>query len=265
MSSDDPLIGRRLASFRIERVLGRGGMATVYYGWDVKLDRPVAIKVIDARYQDDPAYAVRFVNEAKSIATWHHANIIQVYSADDAQGLYYFVMEYVSGQDLGALLDEQRRAGELLPLPEVMRIGRAIANGLDYAHERGVIHRDVKPSNVMVAEDGRVVVMDFGLAMNVAQGTLGTVFGSPQYFAPEQARSSADVVPQSDLYSLGVILYEMLTGRLPFDDLAPLALARQHMEQAPPPPRQFNPLLNAGVEEVLLKALRKTPQDRFQT
>ncbi len=265
MRNDDPLIGRQLASFRIERVLGRGGMATVYYGWDVKLDRPVAIKVIDARYQGDPAYAVRFVNEAKSIATWHHPNVIQVYYADDAQGLYYFVMEYVPGLDLGALLDEQRHAGKLLPLPEVMRIGRAIASGLDYAHERGVIHRDVKPSNVMVAEDGRVVVMDFGLAMNVAHGTLGTVFGSPQYFAPEQARNSADVVPQSDLYSLGVILYEMLTGRLPFDDLAPLALARQHIEQAPPPPRKFNPLLNAAVEEVLLKALRKAPQDRFQT
>ncbi len=265
MSSDDPLIGRQLASFRIDRVLGRGGMATVYYGWDVKLDRPVAIKVIDARYQDDPAYAKRFVNEAKSIATWHHPNIIQVYYADDAQGLYYFVMEYVPGQDLGALLDKQRQSGQLLPLPEVMRLGRAIANGLDYAHARGVIHRDVKPSNVMVAEDGRVVVMDFGLAMNVAQGTLGTVFGSPQYFAPEQARNSAEVVPQSDLYSLGVMLYEMLTGRLPFDDQAPLALARQHMEQAPPPPRQFNPLLNAAVEAVLLKALQKAPPDRYQT
>jgi predicted Ser/Thr protein kinase len=265
MGSDDPLIGRQLASFRIERVLGRGGMATVYYGWDVKLERPVALKVIDARYQDDPAYAVRFVNEAKSIAALRHPNVIQVYYADDAQGLYYFAMEYVTGQDLGALLDEHRRAGKLLPLPEVMRIGRAIANGLDYAHQRGVIHRDVKPSNVMVAEDGRVVLMDFGLAMNVAHGTLGTVFGSPQYFAPEQARNSADVVPQSDLYSLGVILYEMLTGRLPFDDQAPLALARQHMEQEPPPPRQFNPLLSAAVEEVLLKALRKAPQDRFQT
>src|SRR5260221_3780514 len=265
MSTDDPLIGRQLASFRLDRVLGRGGMATVYYGWDVKLDRPVAIKVIDARYQDDPAYAERFVNEAKSIATWHHPNIIQVYYADDAQGLYYFVMENIPGQDLGALLDARQRAGQLLPLPEVMRIGRAIANGLDYAHARGVIHRDVKPSNVMVAEDGRVVVMDFGLAMNVEQGTLGTVFGSPQYFAPEQARSSADVVPQSDLYSLGVILYEMLAGRLPFNDQAPLALARQHMEQAPPPPRQFNPLLNAAAEAVLLKALSKAPGERYQT
>src|SRR6478736_3371062 len=138
MSGDDPLIGRQLASFRIERVLGRGGMATVYYGWDVKLERPVALKVIDARYQDDPAYAVRFVNEAKSIAALHHPNVIQVYYADDAQGLYYFAMEYVPGKDLGALLDEHRRAGKLMPLPEAMRLGRAIANGLDYAHQRGV-------------------------------------------------------------------------------------------------------------------------------
>src|SRR5258708_27736488 len=206
MGNADPLLGRQLASYRMDRVLGGGGMATVYYGWDVKLQRPVAVKVIDARYQGDPAYALRFVNEARSIAAWHHANIIQVYYADDADGFYYFAMEYVAGLDLGALLDQQDRAGKLLPLPEVMRIRPAIANGLDYAHARGGIHRDVKPTNVMVAEDGRVVVMDFGLAMNVEQGTLGTVFGSPQYFAPEQARSSAGVVPQSDLYSLGVML-----------------------------------------------------------
>src|SRR6202040_242877 len=111
MGNGDPLIGRQLASYRIDRVLGRGGMATVYYGWDVKLDRPVAIKVIDARFQDDPAYARRFVNEAKSIAPLDHPNIVQVYYADDAQGLYYFAMEYVPGQDLGALLAQQRRAG----------------------------------------------------------------------------------------------------------------------------------------------------------
>jgi Protein kinase domain len=265
MGNEDPLIGRQLASYRIDRVLGRGGMATVYYGWDIKLERPVAIKVIDARYQGDPAYALRFINEARSIATWHHPNIIQVYYADDADGFYYFAMEYVAGLDLGALLDQQDRAGQRLPLPEVMRIGRAIANGLDYAHARGVIHRDVKPSNVMVAEDGRVVVMDFGLAMNVAQGTMGTVFGSPQYFAPEQARSSADVVPQSDLYSLGVMLYEMLTGRLPFDDPDPLTLARQHLQDAPPSPRLFNPSLSPAVEAVLLKALQKAPTDRYQT
>jgi len=265
MSSDDQLIGSQLGGYRIDRVLGRGGMATVYYGWDVKLERPVAVKVIDVQYQADPAYAQRFLNEARSVAGWHHPNILQVYSAGDQAGLYYFAMEFVLGKDLAALLDQYRRQGQLLPLPEVMRIGRAVANGLDYAHERGIIHRDVKPANVMVAEDGRVVLMDFGLAMNVTQGTMGTVFGSPQYFAPEQARNSANAVPQSDVYSLGVMLYEMLTGRVPFDDPSPTALAMQHIGQEPPRPRLFNPALSAGVEAVLLKALAKDPQSRFQT
>src|SRR6185369_5813638 len=132
--------------------------------------------------------------------------------ADDEDGLYYFVMEYVDGQDLGAILDQFHREGRHMPARDVLRIGRAVANALDYAHARGVIHRDVKPTNVMVAEDGRVVLADFGIAMNVAAGSMGTVFGRPHYFSPEQARNSATVTPQSDLYSLGIILYEMMTG-----------------------------------------------------
>jgi len=265
MTIEDPLIGKQLANFRLDHVLGRGGMATVYSGWDVKLDRPVAVKLIDARHQGDAAYAERFVNEARSIATWHHPNILQVYYADDENGLYYYVMEYVHGQDLGVQLAEDRRQGQRPPLPEVMRIGRAVAAALDYAHARGVIHRDVKPANIMVAEDGRVVLADFGLALNMAQGTLGTAFGSPHYFAPEQARNSAEVVPQSDIYSLGVVLYEMLAGRVPFDDPEPLALAMLHLQQAPPPPRQFNPALSPAVEAVVLRALSKAPADRYQT
>ncbi len=265
MLNEDPLIGRQLGSFRLDRVLGRGGMATVYYGWDVKLDRPVAVKLIDARLQGQADYAQRFVNEARTIATWRHPNILQVYYADDDEGLYYYVMEYVRGQDLSGLLTEQRAAGRPLPLLEVMRVGRAVAEALDYAHAHGVIHRDVKPANIMVAEDSRVVLTDFGLALNVAQGTLGKIFGSPHYFAPEQARNSAEVVPQSDIYSLGVVLYEMLAGRVPFDDPEPLALAMLHLQQAPPPPRQFNPALSPAVEAVVLKALSKAPADRYQT
>jgi hypothetical protein len=265
MMEVDPLIGKQLASFRIERVQGRGGMATVYYGWDVKLERPVAIKVIATHYVGDAAYAARFVNEARVIATWHHPNILQVYYADDQDGLYYFVMEYIDGQDLGAILDQYRKEGRHMPAADVIRIGRAVANALDYAHDRGVIHRDVKPTNVMVAHDGRVVLADFGIAMNVAMGTIGTVFGSPHYFSPEQARSSADVVPQSDLYSLGIILYEMLTGQVPFDDPSPLALAMQQIERLPPLPSTVNPALSPAVENVLLKALQKKPEDRYQT
>jgi len=265
MISNDPLIGRQLANFRIERVMGRGGMAQVYYGWDVVLHRPVAIKVIDARYRDNPAYARRFVQEARSVASWRHDNIIQVFYADDEDGLYYFVMEYVDGFNLGQLLSRYAAEGKRLPFAEVLRIGRAIADALDYAHRKGVIHRDVKPSNVMLAADERVVLTDFGLALAVEQGSFGEVFGSAHYTAPEQARRSSDAVSQSDLYSLGVILYEMLTSMVPFDDPSPTSVALQHMTLSPPTPRTVNPDLNEATEEVLLKALDKSPGARYPT
>ncbi len=265
MISNDPLIGRQLANFRIERVMGRGGMAQVYYGWDVVLHRPVAIKVIDARYRDNPAYARRFVQEARSVAAWRHDNIIQIYYADDEDGLYYFVMEYVDSLNLGQLLSRYAAEGKRVPYAEVLRIGRAIASALDYAHRKGVIHRDVKPSNVMLAADGRVVLTDFGLALAVEQGSLGEVFGSAHYTAPEQARRSSDAVSQSDLYSLGVILYEMLTGAVPFDDPSPTSVALQHMTLSPPTPRAVNPDLNEATEAVLLKALDKSPGARYPT
>ena len=262
---EDPLLGHQLANFRLERVIGRGGMAQVYYGTDVKLQRPVAIKVIDARYRNKPAYAERFVREARALATWRHENITQIYYADDEEELYYYVMEFVDGLDLGDLMTQYVNDGSLMPDEDVIRIGHAVAKALDYAHQRGIVHRDVKPSNVLVARNGRVLLTDFGLAMDVSQGSLGEVFGSPHYMSPEQARHSASAVPQSDLYSLGVILYEMLTGVLPFDDPAPAALALQHITDPPPPPREINPYLNEATAAVLLKALNKQPHERFET
>jgi serine/threonine protein kinase len=263
--TDDPLIGRRLANFRIERLIGHGGMAQVYYGQDVTLHRPVAIKVIDARYRGSESYAERFVREARTVATWRHENIMQVHYADVQEGIYYFVMEYIDGPDLAHLLSQYADDGELMPHEDVLRIGWAVADALDYAHKRGVIHRDVKPSNVMVASDSRVVLADFGLAMDVQQGTMGEVFGTPHYIAPEQARRSADAIPQSDLYALGVVLYEMLTGVVPFDDPSPASLALQHLTLPPPPPRDINPALGVETERVLLKALSKSPDERYQT
>ncbi len=261
----DPLIGKQLANFRIERLIGRGGMAQVYYGQDVKLQRPVAIKVIDARFRDNPLYAQRFVKEARSVARWRHENIIQIYYADDQDSLYYYVMEHIDGPDLASILNSHATRGEKLPFPEILRIGKAIAAALDYAHKHGVIHRDVKPSNIFLSKDGRVVLGDFGLALDVNQGSSGEAFGSPHYISPEQARRSTDAIPQSDLYALGVILYEMLTGVVPFDDISPASLALQHLTQPPPPPRSLNPQLNAETEAVLLKALSKNPRERYPT
>ena len=258
-------MGIKLANYRVERLLKRGGMASVYYGWDIQLERPVAIKLIDARYRDRPGYAERFLREARAVATWHHENILQIYYADNESGLYFYVMEYVRGLDLSQLISQYARENELVPQVDVIRIGQACANALDYAHQKGIIHRDVKPSNLLLSEEGRVVLGDFGIAMDVSQGTMGKVFGSPQYIAPEQARNSADAVSQSDLYSLGVILYEMLTGSLPFDDPSPTSLALQHITQDPPVPRSINAALSGEAEDVLLKALRKLPEERFQS
>jgi serine/threonine protein kinase len=262
---DDPLIGRRIGNYSIERLLGRGGMASVYYGWDIKLARPVAVKVIDVRAGESQAYAERFVREARAVATWRHENIIQVYYADEQDGLYYYAMEYIDGLDLGELLAQYAADGELMADEDVLLVARAVAQALDYAHQQGVIHRDVKPSNVMVTREGRVVLTDFGLAMDAYQGSMGQVFGTAQYISPEQARSSAQAVPQSDLYAFGVMLYEMLTGARPFDDPSAAVVALQHITEPPRPPRELNPRLSDAVQDVLLKALSKSPQERYQS
>lgn len=265
MAPRDALIGQRLADFRIERVLGRGGMAKVYFGWDLKLNRPVAIKVIDERFRHESSYVARFVREASTIATWQHPNIPQVYQMGEEDGIAFFAMEYLHGLDLEQRLQQYTQTGQRLPYGDILRIAKAVASALDYAHRKGIIHRDVKPSNVILSEDGRILLTDFGLAMYVVQGTLGEVFGSPHYMAPEQARSSAEAVSQSDLYSLGVMLYEMLTGQLPFEDPSPTSLALKHITLEPPAPREINPELSPAVEAVLVKALRKSPLERYQS
>jgi eukaryotic-like serine/threonine-protein kinase len=175
--NNDPLIGRQLGAYRVESQIGSGGMAEVYFGWDVKLNRSVAIKVINTCYRGDPAYAERFVQEARTAANWRHENIIQIYYADDLDGLYYFAMEYIDGQNLAEALSSYKADGELISYEDVLMVSRAIAAGLDYAHSKGVIHRDVKPSNVFIERTGRIVLGDFGLSLNLSQGSLGEIFG----------------------------------------------------------------------------------------
>ena len=261
----DPLIGMSLGNFRVDRLIGQGGMATVYYGQDVKLSRPVAIKVLDKRYRNHPAYAGRFVKEARMMAQWRHENILQIYYADDAQGFPYYVMEYVDGQDLGAIMELYHQENTLMPLADAMRVGRAVAGALDYAHRNGVIHRDVKPSNILLSKDRRVLLGDFGMALDIRDGSMGDIFGTPHYISPEQAKRSADAVPQSDIYSLGVIMYEILTGAVPFNDSSPASIALQHISEKPPAPRSINPILPLPVEKVLLKALEKNIRERYQS
>jgi serine/threonine protein kinase len=183
-------------------------MASVYYGIDIQLQRPAAIKVIDDRFRGNSAYTERFVREARAMASWRHPNIPQIYQAGVDHGFYFYAMEHIHGMDLDELSRRYASQDELLPYEDVLRIGRAVADALDYAHQKRAVHRDVKPSNILIAEDGRILLTDFGLVLQADKGTRGEVFGSPHYIAPEQAHSSAGAVSQSDLYALGVILYE---------------------------------------------------------
>ncbi|VAW31588.1 Serine/threonine protein kinase PrkC, regulator of stationary phase [hydrothermal vent metagenome] len=261
--NQDPLIGQQLDEYELISLLGRGGMARVYRGRDVRLKRDVAIKVIDAVYRADEAYRARFEREAQAIAQLEHPHIVRLYRYGEVSGLFYMAMQYVPGQDLRGYLNGLRAQDEWLPALEAARLVRELCGALDYAHSKGIIHRDVKPSNIMLGEDGRSYLTDFGLVWLAGSETKGEIFGSPHYLAPEQAISSAQVVPQSDLYGVGVILYQMFTGQRPFEGVEPLEIVMKQMGEAPPSPQMHRPELNAALTAVILKALAKEPNERF--
>ncbi len=267
MRISDPLIGSQLGDYQIIDLLGRGGMARVYRGFDARLDRYAAVKVIDTPLsaEDEEEYQQRFQREARSIARLNHPCIVGVYQFGQVDSLYYMAMAFVEGRDLGQLLRECAQQRRRMPYADIVRIIGDIAAALDHAHMGGVIHRDIKPSNIMVKADGHAVLTDFGLALNVPEGSIGNTFGSAHYIAPEQAVSSAQAVPQSDLYSLGVVLYQMLTGKVPFDDPSAMSIALKHMHEPPPPPSRHFPELPRAVEAVVLRALEKVPTDRYPT
>lgn len=259
----DPLIGTQLDDYRLEGLLGQGGMARVYRGLDIGLQRYTAIKVIDTPYQQDESYIARFQREARAIAQLDHPHIVTVYRYGRVENMLYLAMQYVEGADLHAVLSGYEQDGQLMPAAETTRLIRELGSALDYAHSQGVVHRDIKPSNVMLDADGRAYLTDFGLALLADVGTRGEILGSPHYIAPEQAVSSAGAVPQSDLYALGVILYRMVTGQLPFTQDDVLELMMLHMTAVPPDPRELNPDINAALAAVVLKALAKEPDDRY--
>jgi serine/threonine protein kinase len=260
--SQDPLIGQQLDEYRLDAVLGQGGMARVYRGFDVRLKRPTAIKVIQGSFRASPEYEVRFEREAQAIARLRHPHIVGVYRYGRVNDLFYLAMEYVEGEDLQSRLAAYQAHQKLMPPAEAGPIIRQVCLALDYTHSQGVVHRDVKPSNIMLDKEGQALLTDFGLAL-LDRNTQGEIFGTPDYIAPEQAMSSAGAVPQSDFYAVGVILYEIFTGELPFADTEPLALAMRHLTDPPPLPRKLNPNISLGLEAVILKALAKDPQDRY--
>lgn len=267
MGSDN-LIGITIGPYEILEKIGQGGMAEVYKAHHPALRRMVAIKFLGRGLEADKSLTERFQREAQAVAALRHEHIIHVYDFGAFEGGHYMVMEYIDGNDLRQEIDRRKREGKPLTPEEMLDILEQIASALDYAHAQGVIHRDIKPGNILLNAKGQAFLGDFGLAMlrdRVSQATLGNTFGTPEYIAPEQAVDSRATVPQSDIYALGGIVYEMVTGRLPFEADSPISLALKHVHDEPVPPRAYNPHLPQNVEDVILNALAKTPTQRPQT
>ncbi len=263
-ASKDPLIGQQLGDYRLTSLLASGGMARIYRGIDHKLQRHAAVKVLlEAQTQDDYTLAKRFQREARSVAALEHDNIITIYQYGEYEGAYFLAMKLVKGKDLAQELKRLKRSSGRMDIGRGLRILEQVASALDYAHVRGIVHRDIKPSNILLDEDDKAILTDFGLVMRLsAETTLGTAFGTPRYIAPEQALASNKAVPQSDIYALAVILYEVLTGETPFNGDTPMQIALSHIGDPPPPPRTKNPEIPQAVEDEILRALEKEPERR---
>ncbi len=250
--------------YQIEGRIGSGGMAEVYRARDLMLERTVAVKLLREDFSQDPAFRERFRQEAKAAANLSHPNIVTIhdFGFDDKQ--IFIVMEYIPGTDLKTILESRGK----LNIDEALRLIIQACAGVGYAHRAGLIHCDVKPHNMIVTPDQRLKVTDFGIARALAsihpQEVNNVVWGSPQYFSPEQA-SGHPPSPASDVYGLGVVLYEMLTGRLPFIANTAAELAHMHRSVAPVPPSQLNPLIPPNLEQACLKVLSKEPSARYRT
>lgn len=254
-------LGETIGPYRIVDQIGQGGMATVFKAYHAALDRYVAIKVLNPAIQQDPGFLARFQREARIVAKLDHPHIIPIYDFAIHDGTPYLVMRYIEGQSLKTLLHNRP-----MPPKQVLALIQPIIAALAYAHSRGVLHRDIKPSNIIIATDGQVYLADFGLARMAqsATSTLSqdTLVGTPQYISPEQAKGEPTDV-RTDVYALGVVLFEMLTGRVPFSAETPYAIIHDHIYLAPPLPSAINPDLTPEIDAVLLTALAKNPNDRF--
>lgn len=259
------LIGSTIGQHEIVEQLGRGGMANVYKGFHPGLAVHRAIKVIRPDLADTEGFRDRFQREARAVAALRHPNIVQVHDFGQQDDLFYMVMEYVEGEDLKSRMI---REGAIRPFSEAVRLIEQIGAALAYAHERGVVHRDIKPDNVLLDDKGQAILADFGIAKIIEADdakltATGTGLGTPAYMAPEQARGSTDVGDSADLYALGVVLYEMLTARLPFAADTPLAVLQRVIHDPVTPPREFTADIPDPLQGVVLKAMAKNPADRY--
>ncbi len=248
--------------YRVVRKLGSGGMADVYLAEDEELGRRVAIKILNERHANDEQFVERFRREAKNAAGLSHPNIVSIYDRGEAEGTYYIAMEYLDGRSLKELVV----ARGPLPIGDAIAFTREVLSALRFAHRKGVVHRDIKPHNVMADADGRLKVTDFGIARaGASQMTeAGSIIGTAQYLSPEQARGTA-VDQRSDLYSVGIVLYELLTGTVPFNGETPVEIAMRHLSDTPQPPSIKRPEIPPDLDMIVLRALAKNPDDRFQT
>ncbi|MCI0399447.1 MAG: protein kinase, partial [Chloroflexi bacterium] len=266
------LIGKTLGKYQLIIRIGRGGMARVYKAYQSSLDRYVAIKVLHSYLAEEGDFVDRFEREATAVARLRHPNIVQVYDYDVEGDLYYIVMEFVEGPTLKTEMEERRKrhvgnGQQLFTLDEVAGIFTTLSEAIDYAHSRGMIHRDLKPANIMITAEGQILLTDFGLSRMIDASRLtktGAVSGTPAYMAPEQVQGDKGD-ERSDIYSLGILLYELLTGRVPFDADSPYAVMAKHVSDPVPSLLQFNPELPEAIAHVVLKALHKDPGERYQS
>jgi formylglycine-generating enzyme required for sulfatase activity len=253
----------KLGKYEILEEIGRGGFATVYRARDPNLDQVVAVKMLHGAYADRSDMVQRFLNEARKAVRLRQRGIVRIYAVGEDGGVPYIAMEYLPGGTLAARLH-----GEPLPLDAAIAVVEQVAAALDHAHKHGLVHRDVKPANVLFDEEGGAVLVDFGLVKSLAESgmtTEGTSLGTPTYMAPEQAKPNAEVDGRADVYALGVVAYEMLAGRVPFEAEMPLSVLHAHVHDTPPDPCGLNQALDPGVASVVLKALEKAPAGRYQT
>jgi serine/threonine protein kinase len=259
-----PAAGTQIGPYEIVAQVGTGGMATVYKAHHARLDRDIALKMMHSMFLTDSNFIARFEREARVVGRLDHPNIVPVYDYDLYNGQPYLVMKLVEGKTLKEVMNQGA-----LPLDDILRILPAVSSALTYAHAQGVLHRDVKPSNVIIADDGTPYLTDFGLARIAKAGestmSADMLLGTPFYISPEQAQGGIEIDARADVYSLGVMLYELVVGRLPFTGETPYIIVHKHIYESPTPPSQINPEIPPEVEMVLLKALSKDPADRYDT
>ncbi|MDQ0876617.1 beta-lactam-binding protein with PASTA domain/tRNA A-37 threonylcarbamoyl transferase component Bud32 [Paenibacillus sp. V4I3] len=258
------MIGRKLGGrYEILDRIGGGGMALVYKGHDLLLNRKVAVKVLRQQYVHDEEFIRRFRREAQAAASLSHPNIVSIYDVGQEEDVHYIVMEYIEGTTLNDVIKERAP----LQVEDAVHYASQIADALDHAHHNEIIHRDIKPHNILIGKNGRVKVTDFGIARAATSSTItqtGSVVGSVHYFSPEHAKGT-NTGEKSDLYSLGIVMYQMLTARLPFLGESPISVALKHLQEDVEEPRKVNPLIPQSVENIILRAMRKKPEERYQS